>query len=202
MDEAAPDDLTAGWKADPRGEARRRYWDGTVWTSLVSDQGQHLAPNVRGVAIPLAERLVTHSRERLVVDDARIALYVDAFLEPLIVDRQHVRGVVVGTRVPSPPGLAWPEVAHGTQTPKPSTRLNVPNVMTTRSDQGKLVVVFRTPQAWPRVTTSTRLSHRRATRRALDGVRVRVADVDAARAALTRFGVIVCATIDDLLRRS
>jgi uncharacterized RDD family membrane protein YckC len=27
-----PDDRTARWLADPRGEARLRYWDGTRWT--------------------------------------------------------------------------------------------------------------------------------------------------------------------------
>ena len=29
----------AGWHADPAGRHQLRYWDGTVWTDYVSDQG-------------------------------------------------------------------------------------------------------------------------------------------------------------------
>ncbi len=148
----APDDPTAGWKADPRGEARRRYWDGTVWTSLVSDQGQHLAPQVNGVVIPLAAGLLARSTERLVVDDARIALHVDALLDPLIVGRAEVRGMCVGGGAP--------------RIAAPPRDLNLPNVMTRSHDHGNLTVVFRTPQPWPRVAMSMRINHppRRAIR--------------------------------------
>ena len=32
-------DAAAGWKTDPTGRHEHRYWDGTGWTDLVSDEG-------------------------------------------------------------------------------------------------------------------------------------------------------------------
>jgi hypothetical protein len=72
--------------------------------------------------------------------------------------------------------------------------------MTAPHDHGNLTVVFRTPQRWPRVAMSMRISHPRATRHALDGYRVRVGDVDGARTALVRLGVTVTDAVQDLLR--